>query len=268
MLEYSTNQASGLLGLGCQPGPRLIAMVSHGDEQAELPLLWQLCLALVNFGYSVTVLDATTCESDANPGLEQLLDDAHWHDDDVRDTAAWTVLPASQGVQNLCGVHASKLQNLRQLGHLFPADGIVILYCKVEWMIALIRDCSVEPLLAVSPMRTSLLTSYLALKRLLITGKLKPTIVNMIQDQNSGSAAAQPSVSAGLSECAKKFLGHDVKALDIKEQSEDSPLYGDIQRLALRLLESAVVLGTGYLPIGTSGRAAHAAPFDRPAGRH
>lgn len=268
MLEHHVNQASGLLGLGCHPEPRMIAMVSHGDEQAELPLLWQLCLALVNFGYSVTVLDATTCESDTNPGLDQLLDDGHWHDEGIRDASAWTVLPAGKGVQNLCGVHSSKLQNLRQLGHLFPAGGIVILYCKVEWMIALVGDCSIEPLLAVSPLRTSLLTSYLALKRLLITGKLKPTIVNMIQDQNSASLAAPQSVAAGLSECAKKFLGHDVKALEIREQHGDAPLYGDIQHLALRLLESAVALSANYLPMETGGRATHFGHFDHLAGRH
>lgn len=268
MLEHHANQAAGLLGLGYQPGPRMIAMVSHGDEQAELPLLWQLCLALVNFGYSVTVLDATTCESDTNPGLDQLLDDGHWHGDGIRGASAWTVLPASKGVQNLCGVHASKLQNLRQLGHLFPADGIVILYCKVEWMIALIGDCSIEPLLALSPLRTSLLTSYLALKRLLITGKLKPTIVNMIQDQNSASIAAPHSVAAGLSECAKKFLGHEIKALEIREQHGDAPLYGDIQRLALRLMESAVALGTDYLPMGIGDRTAPSGHFDRLAESH
>ena len=73
MLNHFTNQASGLIGLGCQPSPRLIAMVGHGDEQAELPLLWQLCLSLVNFGYSVTVLDATSPELaadfEANPTI-------------------------------------------------------------------------------------------------------------------------------------------------------------------------------------------------------
>ena len=57
MLEHHANQAAGLLGLGSRNGPRMLAVVNHGDEQAELPLLWQLCLALVNLGYAVTVLD-------------------------------------------------------------------------------------------------------------------------------------------------------------------------------------------------------------------
>ncbi len=96
MLDRHANQAEGLLGLVSQRGPRMLAVVHHGDEQAELPLLWQLCLSLVSFGYAVTVLDATKPESDANPGLAELLDSAHWNDNASRDAPAWTVLPAGK----------------------------------------------------------------------------------------------------------------------------------------------------------------------------
>jgi hypothetical protein len=120
MLEHHANQAAGLLALGSRSGPRMLAVVSHGDEQAELPLLWQLCLALVKFGYAVTVLDGTTQESDANPGLFELLDNAHWHDNTSRDNPAWMVLPAGRGMQNLCALHSPRIQSLRQLGHLSP----------------------------------------------------------------------------------------------------------------------------------------------------
>lgn len=268
MLEYFANQASGLIGLGAQPGPRMMAVVSHGDEQAELPLLWQLCLSLVNFGYTVTVLDATTQESESNPGLAQLLEDSRWSGDENRQPGAWTVLPAGAGIQSLCATAAPKPQSLRQLGHLFPQGSVVILYCKVEWMIPLIGDCTVEPLLAVSPMRNSLLTSYLALKRLLITGKLKPTIVNMISESPPVASTLPQSVSASLSECARRFLGHEVKALDIKEQPGEEPLYGETQRLALRLLESAVPLSADHLPGSVDARVAHFGHIDHFAGSH
>jgi len=268
MLEYFANQASGLIGLGAQPGPRMMAVVCHGDEQAELPLLWQLCLALVNFGYSVTVLDATTQESESNPGLVQLLEDSRWGGDENRQPGAWTVLPAGVGVQSLCAASEHKQQSLGQLGHLFPQGGVVILYCKVEWMIPLIGDCAIEPLLAISPMRNSLLTSYLALKRLLITGKLKPTIVNMISESSPDSPTHPQSVCASLSECAKRFLGHEVKALDIAEQLGEEPLYGETQRLALRLLESAVTLNAGHQPKVLDARVAHFGHIDHFAGSH
>ena len=268
MLDHFSNQASGLIGLGCQAGPRLVAMVSHGDEQAELPLLWQLCLSLVNFGYSVTVLDATTAESDTNPGLEQLLENALWDSSSKSDTPAWAVLPCANGIQTLLEGPGASAQNLHQLGPLLPAEGIVVLYCKVEWMVALVGDWHVEPLLAVSPVKTSLLTSYIALKRLLITSKLRPTIVNMLQEPNLFVSAQQSPLSAGLRECAKKFLGHALKTLDIAEQQADAAPCEEVQRLALRLLESAVPLGAKSATRGVMRGAIPRGNFAQFAGSH
>lgn len=242
MLEHHANQAAGLLGLGSQSGPRMLAVVSHGDEQAELPLLWQLCLALVGFGYAVTVLDATTQESDSNPGLAELLDNANWHENSTNDTPSWTVLPAGKGVESLCARPSHKAHGLQQLGQLFPKEGVVVLYCKVGWLTPLIAGTCVEPILAVSPTRTSLITSYLSLKRLLIIGKLRPTIINMIQNPSSASPALEQQTFASLSDCAKRFLGQDVKALNIVEQLNDEIQNEDVQRLALRLMENALPL--------------------------
>jgi hypothetical protein len=270
MLEHHANQAAGLLGLGSRNGPRMLAVVNHGDEQAELPLLWQLCLALVNFGYAVTVLDATTRESDANPGLLELLESAHWHDNTTRDTPAWLVLPAGNGMQSLCAPHSPRVRGLQQLGHLFPQESVVVLYCKVEWMIPLIAGTGIEPLLAVSQTRTSLITSYLALKRLLITGKLQPTIVNMIQAQPSTSPTLEQPTATSLSECAKRFLGQDVKALNIIEELNEEIQSEDIQRLALRLMENAIALSHMDAPIAASSNAsmAHFDQVDHFAGSH
>lgn len=268
MLNHFSNQAAGLLGLRCQPGPRMIAVVAHGDEQSELPLLWQLCLALVSLGYAVTVLDATTDESDNNPGLDQILDATHWREEDHQDAAAWTVLPAGKGVQTLCATHAPESQKLRQLGHLFPRDGVLILYSKVEWMITLMGSCGIAPVLAVSPTKASLLTSYLALKRLLISGGLKPTIVNMVPEPDNASAGAPPSSSTSLSECAKKFLGHEMKTLTIVQQRGEDTLHSEIQGLALRLLESGVVMEADGFPITSDARITHFGHVDQFAGSH
>ena len=70
MRERPNNQAAGLLDLAAMPSPKLTAMVAHGDEQAELPLLLRMCAAWVGFGYPVTVLDGTVRESADNPGLD------------------------------------------------------------------------------------------------------------------------------------------------------------------------------------------------------
>lgn len=268
MLNHFSNQAAGLLGLRRQPGPRMIAVVAHGDEQAELPLLWQLCIALVSLGYAVTVLDATTDESEDNPGLDHILDATHWRDNDHQDAAAWTVFPAARGIQTLCDLQGSGSQNLRQLGHLFPQDGVLILYSKVEWMITLMGHCDIAPLLAVSSARTSLLTSYLALKRLLISGALKPTIVNMVPEPDSMSAVASSSPSNSLSECARRFLGQEMKTLTIVERQSEDELNSEIQGLALRLLESGVSMGVDSFPIATDARVTHFGLVDQFAGSH
>jgi hypothetical protein len=268
MLDHFSNQASGLIGLGCQPGPRLVAMVNHGDQHAELPLLWQLCLSLVNFGYSVTVLDATTAESNTNPGLEQLFENALWDDGNHCDTPAWTVLPCANGIQTLLEGPGSSSQNLHRLGPLLPTEGIVVLYCKVEWMVALMGDRHVEPLMAVSPVKTSLLTSYMALKRLLITGTLKPTIVNMLQEPTPFVSAQRAPAATGLSACAKRFLGHELKTLSISAQKANAGPCGEVQRLALRLLESAVPLALKSDTVGGLHRTTSLGNFAQFAGSH
>ena len=151
---------------------------------------------------------------------------------------------------------------------LLPAEGIVVLYCNVDWMVSLIGDWDVEPLLAVSPLKTSLLTSYVALKRLLITGQLKPTIVNMQQDPSRFSSASQSLDGVGLAGCARKFLGHELRTLDVaQEHGEASPCEA-VQRLALRLLESAMVLGAEHAPSGSMRRAMSRGNFAPFAGSH
>lgn len=268
MLEHYANQASGLLGLGCQSGPRLIAMVSHGDDRAELPLLWQLCLSLVNFGYSITVLDATTPESESNPGLVQLLGNAHWRDGGLRDTPAWAVIPSAKGIEALAARPGAHSSGLHQLLPLLPAEGIVVLYCNVEWMLPLVSGWHMEPLLAVSPSQRSLLTGYMALKRILLTGRLKPTIIHMLQDSDLHSSSAALAVATGLSACARRFLGYECKSLNIREQRDETQPCAQVQSLALRLLENSATLGQQHAPLEAGSSFHHVRHFDQFAEGH
>ncbi len=247
MLEHFTNQASGLLGLIPPPAPKFIAMVSHGDEQAELPLLWRLCLALVNYGYSVTVLDATTCESETNPGLEQLLDDVHTGGSGHAEVSEWAVLPAARAVHGMCARPEKKSEHLQRIGRLFPQYGVVILYSRAEWIVSLAGGCAIDPLLAVSPTRSSLLTGYQALKRLLLNGKLQPTIVNVQTEQMARSSMTNVNNVTNLGECARNFLGYETRSINITTPVGEEPPYGEMQRLALRLLESAMPLNSRNL---------------------
>lgn len=245
MLDRPSNQAAGLLELATPQAPKLMAVVSHGDEQSELPVLWRLCSSLVDFGYTVTVLDATTTESDTNPGLEQLLEYAYWRGMENPDAPAWNVIPAAMGLQSLCALPARKTQSLQHLGRLFFHEGVVILYGKAEWLTPLLANSGVKPLLAVAPVKSSLLTSYLALKRLLLKGGLAPTIVNMVEEKRRATGMQMNTVANNLSDCARNFLGFEVNALDITTPDDDDRPCVEIQRLALRMLESALPLTTG-----------------------
>jgi hypothetical protein len=242
MLERFTNQAAGLSALAQPQGPRLMAMVNHGDEALELPLLWRLCSAMMDYGYAVTILDATTCESQANPGLAQLLEYDAWHSSANADSAEWKIIPAAFGLQNLGLMPERKAQSLHLLGQLFQHEGVLIIYGKAQWLVPLLSNSGIKPLLAVAPIKSSLLGSYVALKHLLLNGRLAPTIVNLVQSTPAKSKVKVRAVATTLSECAKNFLGYEVNALTISASFDDGGPCADMQNLALRMLEDAILL--------------------------
>lgn len=268
MRESPINQAAGLQGLIQPCGPRIMAMVSHGDEGAELPLLWRLCWTLADLGYSVTVLDATTFESESNPGLNQLLENPYLQSETRVDAPAWTVVPSGKAIQNLCTPPSNQAQNLQRLGQLFARDSVVILYSRAEWLVPMIGHSGVAPLLAFSPIKSSLLTSYRALKRLVINGQLEPTIVNMVPPSHDTPAQLHhaSTSAASLVECARNFLNYDAKAINLPASEEHTN--GALQRLALRLMEGAVSLGMDSATMGQLLANKHLTGMDRFAGSH
>jgi len=262
MLELPANQAAGLMGLATLAGPQMVSLVSHGDDQTELPLLWQLCCAWSELGYAVTVLDATQAESAAQPGLEQMMEyrlAGSYEPPGVEaDATQWTIVPCAKGIQSLLHPGSSNWQALARVGQLFAAETVVILYAGVDCLVRLLGHTAVKPLLSVSEDKTSLLTSYLALKRLLVQGRLEPTILNMISAGGS-NLAVRGKVSAHLGECARKFLGYELKAIDL-DLTLEGPSHGArVRRLAARMLESSLTLGNaGTRGYGAMGRSLNA----------
>jgi hypothetical protein len=243
MHDAPLNQAVGLLGLAAPLAPQLLAVVAHGDARTEQPLLWQLSSALSELGYSVSVLDATVPESENNPGLLQLLDYPFGHGIPEDDGPTWNVLPAALGLQSLCALGAKPTHSLLRLGQAFQCQGVLVLYAGVDMMVQLLGNTDVRPLLSVSGEKSSLLTSYLALKRLLRKGRLEPTILNMMQDATQGTGAA--GVAQALRECARNFLAYEVHPIRIDPAQADRELDADMRRLATRLLEHAMALPGG-----------------------
>ncbi|MEY4737082.1 MAG: hypothetical protein RL302_1401 [Pseudomonadota bacterium] len=257
------NQAAGLMGINRSQRPRLTAFVSHGDAASELPLLWKLCAAMVDLGYSVTVLDGTAPETGHNPGLEQVLDYSVSHDA-ASDTPAWRILPAMQGL-NLFNTFASPAaQCLNSLGRAFPHDSVIVMYSNAQVLSTLLSHTGVTPLLSISNAKTSLITSYLALKRLLLKGRVQPILANVVQ-YTEDPHEKRGSVASNLRDCAKYFLDFDVNILTIiAPPGEDRP-GTDVQRLALTLIEGAIPLDTGWT---ASSMRSHAVPAGRDARSH
>lgn len=242
MLETCINQGAGLRGIAKQAAPRVIAMASHGDQQGELPLLWSLCSTLVEFGYPVAVLDATTLESDDNPGLAQLMDDVYWPGDLTSEALSWSVVPAALGLQRLGSRRSGAGLPLDPLSGLFQSFGVIVIYARADVLTLVLPDSGIEPLLTVSPAKMSPVTAYQALKQMLLDAKLRPTIASIVPEALSKAGVTSYSPVENLQKCAMTFLGYRLDSLLIRTaQAQDRPS-DDMHRLALRLLENAMPL--------------------------
>ncbi len=263
MHDSPPNQAAGLMDFAVPQTPRLMAMVSHGDEQAELPLLLRVCAALVGFGYSVTVLDGSVLETQENPGLEQLLNFT-FSGPNHGDTPGWSILPAGLGLQSLSAAQRHGGPGISDCGSFFAHESVVIVYANAHSLTPLLQGSQVRPLLAMSAAKTSLLTTYLALKRLLLKAKVEPTIVNMVEPSRPEKSNASSPTS--LSDCAKYFLNYEVNPLHIMAPMGDERPSASIERLSLGLLENAMPLEAGWAYATYRNRQSFSTPL--PAGRH
>ncbi len=261
MHETPQHQAVGLGSLARAHSARLVAMVSHGDEETELSLLWRLCLTWVRLGYPVTVLDAGNLESADNPGLAQLLDCPYGSGCNNQDAAAWSVLPAAAGLHSLRPAAGAEDGLTRRLANLFSDDDVVVLYGNADTLLQLLPDAVLQPVIVVSSAPKSLLNSYQALKRLLGSGHMSPLVV----DPSAADIGSLTTASAGfaLADCAKNFLAYDLKWIRIQTTHEDSAPASDLQRMALRVLENALPLSDRWKHMAASETKMDARQFSR-----
>ena len=242
MLDMDLNQGAGLQRMALQAAPRVVAVASHGQQQGELPLLWSLCTTLVDLGHSVAVLDATTAESADNPGLAQMLDDAHLQSDDRSAPLSWSVIPAALGLAQLCQPMARPGGSLAPLSELLQRFGVVVIYAQAGLLAELLPDSGIEPLLTVAPVKTSAVTAYQALKQMLQSTKLRPTMAAIVGEPSLNTPAAGHSPVTNLQHCALTFLGYRLDSLAVRALQPQECRSDDMYRLALRLLENAMPL--------------------------
>ena len=232
-------------------GTRLMAMVCHGDEQAELPLLWTLCAALTRQHYQVTVLDGSKQESEENPGLQHMLDYSGWQDTAAGTQPPWCIVPARQGLHTLAASTAAAPQwaNALQSGPLHAANAVVIVYAPADLLTSVIDQTGVTPLLALSSGKTSLMTSYLALKRLLINSNRVPTIAHI---HSSQQAVESPDVVARcLKDCARQFLNVNLSMHTLHLNADTASVHADMQALVQLLLDESVTLEAPWSAVRT-----------------
>ena len=241
MFEASTHQGFGLGGFAEKALPRVVAIASHGDQDGELSLLWDLCSTYTGLGYPVAVIDATTFESEANPGLAQLLDQGYWKDDARGSLSAWPVIPAAKQMGRLVHQVKGGPTNLTQLTRALQNYSVLLIYARPEILLPLLTGSTLKPVLAVSAARMSRITAYQALKLLLLNGKLHPTIVAMVPEHNGGSGPLTHDLCKNLQDCAMTFLGYQPETLTVQIQRPEGGGYSsDMHTLALHLLENAL----------------------------
>ena len=242
MLDLCADQGVGLRHIGMTLSTRVIAVTSHGNHDGELPLLWSLCSALVQLGYPVTVLDATTEESKTEPGLEQILDEAYWQRGVQAQQASWSILPAAKGLQVACQTADNHASPLNALSGIFDPGQVVIIFAYADLLSRLLGDTGVEPVLAVSDARISLMTAYRSLKQMLLEAGVHPLVVTIGQEPLPDTPPAGPMPGENLLDCARTFLDCNLRppmrvTLDAQEKS--SP---EIAQLVTKMLETAMSL--------------------------
>jgi hypothetical protein len=236
MLDMCITQAAGLSGLTRQTVSRLIAVVSHGQQRGELPLLWGLCSSWVEMGLPVVVLDGHSRESDTNPGLLQMLNPSLHYDQADSEPSPWSVLPAKQGLDWLkhsgFGWHT--------IGALFQHDGVVVVYADAPSLTPLLKGSGIRPLLLVPPLQAASLTAYQALKQLLLDAGLEPTVANI--HLSAPRLTLRPRPDQLFQDCAQSFLGLTLHPMSLNATANSGQSNEEITRLARHLLENAVML--------------------------
>ena len=240
MLDTQLHQGAGLHPIAQPPAPRVLALASHGNPADEMSLLWQLCSALGTAGYPVAVLDGNTVETEAHPGLEQLIEDAYWRPAGTDLSSTWTVMPAALGLRSLCETAHDAGSPLAPLARLFGQHGVVLVYAEAGILARLLRDSGTRPLLAVSATDAGSTRAYETVKRLVLEAGLTPRLTGW-------AGAAEPGSGEGnrlqrLQQCALRFLGCRLEATLLPASGTAPGASESLHRLALRLLESAQVL--------------------------
>jgi hypothetical protein len=125
---------------------------------------------------------------------------------------------------------------------LFDNFEVIVLYASANVLSQLLPNTGVQPLLTVAPVKMSPLTAYQALKQMLLSAKLRPTVATMESGVFPNTEMNANTSIRNLQECAMTFLGYRLDALTVRGAEHGDAAGDDVARLALRLLENAMPL--------------------------
>ena len=241
MLDIGFHQGVSLHSHTPQDELRLVAVASPQDEAYGLETLWHVCLHLQRLGYPVVVLDGTARESDATPGLKDLLAHDPWSIGaglgGPSDASALAVLPAALGLQALARNPQHLAQPLQILQPLFRRYAMVVLHAPITTLASpLMAGTLTAPLLIMAPGKADVVGSYRQLKHLALHAGLAGMVACVTSAASGQRQLADESLRA-LRECASQHLGQQIRTSSIQAGSPQ-----DLQRLALQLLENACTI--------------------------
>lgn len=258
MLDRGQHQGASLLHDAPSTELRLAAVASV-PSALGLETLWQLCAHLQRLGYPVVVLDGSTPESDAAPGLEQLLSQEPWDEAPGPDwhsgTSSLAVLPAALGLRRLAAqAEAGVPAPLAALHPHFRAYALAVLHAPAEWLAPLLPAHGTLPLVMAAPGTTGTQQTYLQIKHLALHAGLPCLVAAVARGRESAQARRARTQIATLQRCAGEHLGLAPLSLVVDAENPQ-----DLQRLALQLLENAgTIADATVLPLYPGATAAPA----------
>ena len=242
MLELTGfDQGEGLRLAAASNGPQLLCVVQHGDRQAELSAMWQICTAIQRLGYPLGMLDATQRETSDNPGLQAIL--AHGYPPQAADNAAWPILPAARGLRQLAQPWAVQAlpdtgpaNASRTLQRLFSDLGALVIYADADTLVDVMPMAHARPVLALSPEMPSLLSAYRSLKQLSHLGALKSAAIVTVAAPNSTPRLGQ-SLFKSLQKCTMKHLHCTLSHFDVSTLSDTDKPSEVVRKLVIQMLD-------------------------------
>lgn len=206
MLESVWHQGTGLHWQGAQSSLRVLPVVPSGDN-ADASALWMACAHLQQQGYPVVVLDGTVQESDAAPGLQDLLQPRQGYafttlSADISNPLSVATLPAARGMVQL--QHKSSITGERPVDLLYRFvrnHAVLVLWAPAPLLAGMLHGCTQSAIQLVPAQSRNVVSSYRALKQIFMGGGQMPRLVAM-----RPAGYGLDSVLKSVSQCAMRHL--------------------------------------------------------------